>query len=921
MSGTGSFGTPGMVNRWREREVLKGLVAAVRTGTSRVLVVRGEPGIGKTLLLEHAAELAEGFRTARVTGMQSEMELPFAGLHQLCAPMLAQLDALTTPQQHALRVAFGLADGLAPNRSLVGLAVLGLLAEVSRKSPLLCLIDDHQWLDQESAQTLGFVARRLDADPVGMVFATRDPGADLGGLTELPVTGLHDEDARNLLDSVLTGPLDRRVREQILAETGGNPLALVELPRSLTPARLAAGFGLPGVMPVPERIEANFREQLEALPARSRRLLLLAAADPSGDVSLIRRAAERSSIPFEDAATAAAGLAEFDGRVRFRHPLLRSAAYRSISPEDRQAAHLALAEATDPVADADRRAWHRAHSAAGPNEDIAADLERSAERARARGGQAAATAFLQRAVLMSVDPVRRVERILAAADSALQAGAFGTATDLLAMADMTVHDDLQAARIELLRAHIRFASGLSGDAPPLLLAAARRLEPLDRDLACDTYLTAWMSAIFAGRYATGAGIVEISTAAQELPPQVAGPDLPGSILSALTEWVTAGPAAAAPALRRIVDTFSDTEIDTAERLRWGWFAQATASALWDLGEWRTLLTRQVRLAREVGALDQLPVTLGALGVATAWAGDFQAAATLVTESDTISEATGTQAAQFSAVILAAMRGSEDDAARLIETTATAARAQGQGAAEACANWAGSILNNGLCRYDRALTMASEAALDAPGLYISLWALPELIEAATRTGDPKAARAAFDQLARSTQATRTDLGLGIEARSRALLSSGPEAEELYREAIDRLGRTGMRADFARARLLFGEWLRRENRRQDARTELRAAHDLLSGIGMTAFAERAGRELLACGERARKRTVDSGGTLTDQEALIARLAAEGRTNPDIAELMFISARTVEWHLRKVFGKLGIGSRRELKAALAVLDPRME
>jgi hypothetical protein len=503
----------GLTDRHNERDALDRLVTAVRGGHSRALVVRGDPGVGKTALLDYLARRASGCQVTRASGVQSEMELAFAGLHQLCAPMLSRAGHLPAPQREALRTAFGQAAGPPPDRFLVGLAVLSLLSEVAGEQPLLCLIDDEQWLDQASAQALGFAARRLAADPVGLVFAAREPGAELAGLPELEIGGLRESDARALLDSALAGPLDDRIRDQIVAETQGNPLALLELPRGLSPSELAGGFGLPGAAPLSERIEESFRRQLEALPAQSRRLLLLAAAEPYGDLSLVRRAAERLGIPAAAAAPAVdAGLVEFGARVRFRHPLLRSASYRAASVADRQAVHGALAEATDPETAPERRAWHRAQAAAGPDEEVAAELERSAGRAQARGGLAAAAAFLERSALLTADPARRAGRMLAAAQAQLQAGAFGTALELVTNAEAGPLDELQSARADLLRGEIVFASGLGSDASPLLLKAATRLELLDAGLARETYLTAWMAALFAGQLAGAGDLLEVCRA-------------------------------------------------------------------------------------------------------------------------------------------------------------------------------------------------------------------------------------------------------------------------------------------------------------------------------------------------------------------------------------------------------------------------
>ena len=906
-----------MTDRRSERDTLDRLVDAVGGGQSRALVVRGDPGVGKTVLLDYVARQASSCRVARAAGVQTEMELAFAGLHQLCAPMLGRAEHLPAPQADALRIALGQAVGPPPDRFLVGLAVLSLLSEVAGEQPLMCLIDDEQWLDHASAQALGFVARRLAADPVGLVFAAREPGAALAGLPELEVGGLRESDARALLDSALTGPLDDRVRDQIVAETEGNPLALLELPRGLTPAELAGGFGLPGAVPLSERIAESFRRQLEALPAQSRRLLL-AAAEPYGDLSLVWRAAGRLGIGVQAAAPAVdAGLVEFGARVRFRHPLLRSASYRAASVADRQAVHGALAEVTDPEAAPERRAWHRAKAAAGPDEEVAAELERSAGRAQARGGLAAAAAFLERAVRLTADPARRVDRILAAAHAHMQAGAFGTALRLLADAEDEGSgslNELQSARVDLLRGEIVFASGLGSDAPPLLLKAAKRLESLDAGLARETYLTAWLAALFAGRLAGAGDLLEVSCAARAVP-VAAGPPHPADlVLAGLAMVVTDGMAAAASTLRRALRAFNDADMTKAEELRWGWFAQAAASALWDDDAWHAMLVRQVRLAREAGALDQLPIMLGALGTAVAWSGDFAAAAALNAEADAVCEVTGSRAAPFTAMMLASLQGREAEATSLIEGTITEATAGGQGIAVAYAHWAAAILANGFGRYDDALASARQASEDTSTLYISMWALPELIEAAARTGDTGLAGSALTRLAEFTTAAGTDFGLGIEARSRALLSAGETAESLYREAIERLSRTRLRPELARARLLYGEWLHRENRRTDAREQLRTAHDMLAAMGAEAFAERARNELLAAGEVVRQRTAEPASTLTAQEAHIARLAADGHTNPEIAAQLFLSARTVEWHLRKIFTKLGISSRRELHKALS-------
>jgi DNA-binding CsgD family transcriptional regulator len=897
----------GLTGRVSERQVLDRLVDAVRAGESRALVMRGDPGAGKTVLLDYLAGRASeaACLVTRATGVQSEMELAFAGLHQLCAPMLSHAERLPGPQRDALCTAFGLTAGPPPDRFLVGLAVLSLVSEVAGERPLICLIDDRHWLDRASAQALGFAARRLGADPVGLVFATRDPGADLAGLPELEVRGLGDEDARALLDAALTGPLDARVRDLIVAETRGNPLALLELPRGLSPAELAGGFGLPGAGPLLGRIEDSFARQLDALPGQTRRLVLLAAADPSGDRSLVWRAAGRLAISADAADPAVqAGLVEFGHWVRFRHPLARSAAYRSASLSDRRQMHAALAEVTDPIADPDRRAWHLAQAATGPDEEVAVELERSAGRAQARGGLAAAAAFLERAVLLTADPARHADRVLAAAQASLQAGMFGKALESLATAEAGPLDEMQGARVDLLRGLIAFASSPGGDAPLLLLRAAKRLEPLDMDLARETYLNAWGAASLAGRLAGAGDMFEVSRTARALPPPAHPPRPIDLILDGLALLVTDGPAAAGPTLREAVHVFA-TGAGAGERLRAGWMA---ATVLWDADAARAIVARLIQLGRAVGALEDLPINLIALAYDDAWRGDFEAAASLAAETDAIAGATGSRIAPYIPMFLAALRGNQAEFTPLVEAAIAAAEAEGQGAAATTAHWSAAILHNGLGRYADALA-AAEQARDDSHLFVSNWAAPELVEAAVRTGRTEVAADALEQLASRTQAGRTDFGLGLEARCRALVSQGQDAEGWFREAIERLGRARMRTELARAYLLYGEWLRRENRRVDARAQLRTAHEMLDAMGMAAFAERARRELIATGETVRRRTVEAPSTLTAQEALIARLARDGRTNPEIGAQLFLSARTVEWHLRKIYAKLGVGSRRDL------------
>jgi DNA-binding CsgD family transcriptional regulator len=911
---------PVLLGRASEREALDRLLENVRGGQSAVLVIRGEAGVGKTALLHHCARQAAGFRVARIAGVESEMELPFAGLHQLCAPMMGRLGALPEPQQAALGVALGLSSGAAPDRFLVALAALSLLAEVAAERPLLCFVDDAQWLDAASRQVLGFVARRLLAESVAIVFAVRDATdeRELVDLPELALGGLPEEDARALLATVIPGRLEERVRDRLIAETRGNPLALLELPRALAATQLPAGFGLEGAYPLPGRIEESFLLRLEALPDEARRLLLVAAAEPGDDPLLVWRAAEQLGVgPSAAAADETEGLLAIGERVMFRHPLVRSAVYRSAAVQERRAVHLALAEATDRDVDPDRRAWHLAAAAAGPDEEVALELERSASRAQARGGLAAAAAFLQRAVALTGDSARRADRALAAAEASLQAGVFEVARRLLATAEAGPVDELQRARLDLLRAEAAYSERRGSEAPALLLRAAKTLDPLDPKLARDTYLDAWSAALFAGRLASTGGLHDVSREAMARP-RPAGPQRPSDLLlHGFSLTFTEGRSAAAPVLERAARSFAGDDVTVEEVLRWGWLATAAAVMVWDYDTCLAVATRGVGLARESGALAVLAVSVNVLAQAVALAGESGSAASLIAEADGVTEATGTLVAPYGALVLAGLQGREAEAATLIDATIHDATAGGQGTAVQYARWARAVLLNGLGRYQEALAVAQEASDDTPELFVSAWALSELIEAAARSEDTPRARGALDRLAEATSAAETDWGLGIAARSRALLSEGETAERLYQEAIERLGRTRLRPELARAHLLYGEWLRREGRRVDAREQLRIAHEMLAGMGMDAFAERARRELQATGEKLRKRTVETRDELTPQERQIAGLARDGLSNPEIGARLFLSPRTVEWHLKKVFTKLRISSRMGLHDALSSPD----
>src|SRR4051812_7720741 len=734
----------GFLDRTSEREVLDRLLARAREGHSAVLVIRGEAGIGKTELLRYVARHASGFRVAQVNGVQAEMELPFAGIHQLSAPLLDHLAALPQPQRDALNVALGRASGEVPDRFLLGLAVLGLLSAAAEERPLLCVVEDSQWLDEASGMILGFIARRLLAESVAIVVAAREPNArhDFDGLPELVLRGLAEDDARTLLGRALPGRLDDRVRDRIVAETRGNPLALLDLPGSMSAAELAGGFELLAATDLPRHLEDRYLQRAGELPEATQRLLLLAAAEPIGDATLVWRAAhglgiERSSLaPAEDAQ-----LVEVGARVRFRHPLVRSAVYRAAVLSERRAAHRALAEATDGDTDPDRRAWHRAHAAVGVDEEVAAELERSADRARARGGAAAAAAFLAHAAELTPDPSERGRRALAAAQAKFDAADSDAALELLATAELAPLDELQRARLERLRAEIAFARTRGSDAPALLLHAARRLDPLDAAMARETHLEAMAAAMFAGRLGDRPGVREAAEAAQAAPPAPHPPRAIDLLLDGLATRFTDGYEAGLPPLRRALGSFRDVEGLTAGDVRWLWLACRLAQDLWDDELWHVLATRGLNVARETGALSVLPIAATYRASLHVHAGAFGAATSLIEEADAITLATDMAPLKYASLMLAAWRGNETDGLMLIETAKLEATARREGMGLSVVEWATALLYNGCGSYSEALAAARRGCeYDDVGLFA--WCLVELIEAGVRSGATDAASAAF-----------------------------------------------------------------------------------------------------------------------------------------------------------------------------------
>ena len=903
-----------LIGRTNECEVLDALLAATRTGQGDAIVVHGEPGIGKTALLDYAIASAADFEVLHTVGNEAEMELPYAAFHELFRPAITLMEKLPEPQRNAVETVFGVREGDAPDRLFVALALLNLLSELGSKRPVLCVVDDAQWLDSSSARAIAFAARHVSRDAVAFLFGARTLTEEVRGLPELPIAGLRDRDARRLLATAVPDRLDERVIDRVVAETHGNPLALLDLPRGLTPSQLAGGFGLPVSVTLAGQIEESYRRRLAALPPDSRRLLLIAAADPTGDTEIIWRAADTLGIA-EEAAEAIEndGLVDLSDGVVFRHPLVRSAVYKTANPKSRREVHLALSDATDNSIDPDRRAWHRAQATVRPNEDVAAELEASAERAQARGGFAAVAAFMERSVALTNDPRRRAVRALRAAEAMRLTGALDSAAGLAVVADRGPLEVVERIQLDTLLGQIAFSRNRGHDASPLMLKAAKQLEEVDLELARDAYLDALVAASFSGRLAREASLHVVATAARSAP----GPDRPARasdlLLDGLSLLITDGFKSGTSVLKQAISEFRADDTGVDQRLRWSWLAGGAAGLIWDHEAWYSLTASGEELARDVGALSVLAVTLGSRARACLFAGEVVELASLADQLEIVTQASDNTRLPNIALALAAFRGDEPGTRKLIEATRTNSLIRGEGLALTVALWSEALLYNGLGRYEEAYSAAMEALEDPDELWYSPWATVELIEAASRTGRTAQVQPAFEQLTESTDASGTRWALGVQARCRALLSSDEEAEGLYREALDQLLPTRLGPDVARTRLLFGEWLRRQQRQREARDQLRIAHELFGTFDMSAFAKRAEAELLATGERARKRTVDTRNDLTPQEARISELAAQGATNQEIAGQLFISVATVEYHLSKVYRKLGIRSRTQLANTL--------
>ncbi|MET0700347.1 MAG: AAA family ATPase [Mycobacterium sp.] len=908
-----------LIGRQGEQRLLGELVDGVRHGRSGVVVVRGEPGIGKTALLGDVATRHRDFRVIRINGAETEMELAYSGVQQLCDPLMEFSSRIPSPQRTALEVALGLRSGPVPDRLLVGLAVLTLVSEAGNDHAMMCLIDDAQWVDDASLKVLAIVARRLVADRVAMIFAARDrEGAQvLPGFPELRLDGLSATEARNLLNDVFPGQIDERVRETVITEAGGSPLALLELHRALTPEELAGGYGLTTASSRLARIEQTYGRQIRELPSATRLLLLIAAAEPAGRPAWLWAAADLLGVGIATAAPAeGVKLVTANGGISFRHPLIRSVVYQHASLPDRRRVHAALASAIGDDDAREHRAWHRAQAAAAPDEDVAAELEYCAARAGARGGSAAAATFLATAASLTPEARHRTQRALSAAAAKLDAGAQEAAGQLLAMALQAPPDEFADARIELLRTQLALSTTPITDAPQLLLASAQRLAHFDATSARETYLQAVMAAVHAGRLATeqgnsAAAVAEIARTAPTAE-SITSVDL---LLDGLIVRLTEGFTAAAPLLRRAIDLYLREEAAGTADPRWHDTTHRVSLDLFDRETYSYLAGRQLESLRAAGALSVLPTALLTNASLLVTKARFDEAAVLLEEANGIVTATTGAPLPITGVHchLEAYRGQEDRCQRIIKATIANGTARGAGSEIAGALHAQAVLLNGLGKYHEALSAAvSAAAYD--DIAMCGVALIELVEAASKCGEMSTATEATNRLLERTESSPTAYAAAVAARCAALVGHGDAAELLYRTAIARITECNdALVQLPRTHLLYGEWLQGEGRQNEAQEELRHAVEMFTVMGAEGFADRARRGLratgAAVGNGSRRRSMD----LTTQEFHIATLASDGHTSREIGSTLFLSRRTVEWHLGKIFAKLNVTSRRQLRVVL--------
>jgi DNA-binding CsgD family transcriptional regulator len=903
-----------LLGRDSEKGLLDSLLDTARAGLSGVVVVRGEPGVGKTALLDYVVDRAADFLVVHFTGVEPERDLGYAALHRLLTPILHQIERLPAPQRDALNSALGLAAGPPANPFLVGLGTISLAANAARaRKRLLTVIDDAHWIDRESLEALAFWGRRIRAEGIALVFATRDTesASSLAGFDAINIGGLSNDDARTLLAAGAGFGLDRDVVERIVKETGGNPLAIVELAKDLTVDKVVGMAGAPQPLALTERLEEHFAGHVRALPADTQMFLLTVAADASADAALVWRAVTRLGVAREAAEPAeAAGLVVLSSTISYRHPLIRSAVYARARAADRRAVHRALAAATDADTDAERRAWHLAAASMGADEDVAGVLEQVADGAHARGSSSAELALLTRAAELTPDPIRAAKRRLRAADAALLTGAPHQVHLLVSLASTALVDPGDKAWAKRLEGAAYHREAKAKPASVILREAAVELIPTAPGLGRQTLMEALEAALLAGD-ASDPDLRAIATAALAAPAATASPV--DQLLNAYGVYVRDGFVASVDLLRRAVGAaLAAPTLDTP--VRWSVLLTCATEMLWDQDLHDKLAERLSQASGEQADLNSMAIPVWAKANSQVWSGHLIAADGVAAQAADIYAAAGESpfSSDLARLLLRALRGEEHmrtDAA----TVTQVAEGIGNGVAAAMALAALTKLDLGRSRYADAVDH-SVGVFDRDPVVHGSHILADLVEAAVRVDRIDAADSALARLAERATAVGTEWSLGLLARCRALMAAdAAEVEASYREALERLGATRLTVELGRTHLLYGEWLRRQKRRSDARDQLRLAHDLFDGMGAAAFAKRARDELLATGERVRRRTVDTVRDLTPQESHIADLAAGGDTNPEIAAQLFISASTVEYHMRKVFVKLGITSRRELRHAL--------
>jgi len=884
---------------------LSELVEGARERRGGAIVVSGEPGVGKTTLIGHALANRLDVSVLRVAGVQFEKGFAFAAVHRLFQPLLAESKELAEPILAVLETAFGMREGRVPDADDVGAALLGLLSEAASGGPVVCVIDDAQWVDDPSARALAFLAEAIAAEPVAMIFALPEAGTvpALAALPQVQVARLSAEDARALLAAEFHAPLDRRVRERIIAEARGNPLALLELPHRSGPGHFAGGFGLPDAAPPADGVEDGFRERLTALPDATRLLLLLAAADPLGDQELLWRAADSLGVGSGAAAPARdAGLLGDGEGVIFRHPLVRSAVYRAAGGDDRRRVHRALAEATDPALDPERRIWHHAQAAAGPDKQIAGDLEYWAVNVQSRGGVAASAAFTGRSAALTADRELRAERLLAAARSKIEAGALDDAEGLLSAAEASSLSARQRAHRDRLLGRIAFLSRNMQPALDLQLKAAAQFARLDPSLARACHLDAIETGMLAGR--TGDAMMVTIREASAAPPAPGTPTSADLLLDALVALYTGDRRRGLAILAPILD---DTRNEVW--LRHPLLGCLLAGEAWHIEAFVNIASWQVESARSTGSVSTIPIGLMTLTAASVWGGDTPGEMALLSLGESLADVTGLAQPCYARVVSAAFHGFEPAASRQIRAIEVEARKRGEGLTVSCCAWAEAVLGNALADYPRALA-AARAATSYREAGIHGQSLLELTEAAVRCGDRDAALSAYGELVELTGSPSAGWGAEVQACAAALVAENDVAEQRYRDALTLLGAGHNAVWIGRTHLLFGEWLRRQGRRREAREQLGRAHDVFAASGLAAFAKRAAAEMQATGEKARSRGGAATDELTAQETAIVQLVVAGATNREIAAKMFLSPRTIDTHLRSIFRKLGVTSRRQLR-----------